>query len=584
MTNGLLQSAALEEPARLAAALLAVAPMQLGGTNVRAPPGPERDAWLAGYCALAQQQAPIRIPLSVTDDALEGSLDLSATLATGRPKYSTGLLRAAAGRTMLLSMAERWSRQAVARITTAMDCADTASAFVVISLDEGRGEDEHVPDGLRDRLAFHLVELPRPLPNWPAASAMNRISSARSLFPATEIAAGMIEALVATASSLGVSSNRPVLFAVHAARAHASLDGRTVVDEGDVAAAAALVLAPRATQLPAPAEEQQQDAKEEIEQQPDGSPSDSLDGNSLPDRLIEACASHLPRNLLDALRGTGTTRRGAERGRKNATLAPGHHGRTIGMRKGLPRRGERINLSATLLAAAPWQRVRRREGGGTRAEVARPFLFRRDDLRLYRHKNSQKVTTVFSVDASGSAAVHRLAEAKGAVERLLAESYVRRDRVALVAFRARKAEVILHPTRSLARARRALAELPGGGATPLACGIREAHALAKSVLRSGQQCHIVLLTDGCANVDIEGRGGRLAAIDDAHEMARHMRADGIAGIVIDTSPKPGQQSLALAEALGALYVPLPHGSAENICEAVRQFGRADRVGARAQFA
>ena len=44
---------------------------------------------------------------------------------------------------------------------------------------------------------------------------------------------------------------------------------------------------------------------------------------------------------------------------------------------------------------------------------------------------------------------------------MLAQAYVTRSEVALVAFRGTTAELILPPTRSLTRARRTLAELPG---------------------------------------------------------------------------------------------------------------------------
>jgi magnesium chelatase subunit D len=91
---------------------------------------------------------------------------------------------------------------------------------------------------------------------------------------------------------------------------------------------------------------------------------------------------------------------------------------------------------------------------------------RREDLRVRRFQTRAEVLTIFAVDASGSSALARLAEAKGAVELLLAEAYVKRAQVALIAFRGTGAELLLPPTRSLARARRLLAELPGGAAAP----------------------------------------------------------------------------------------------------------------------
>ena len=67
---------------------------------------------------------------------------------------------------------------------------------------------------------------------------------------------------------------------------------------------------------------------------------------------------------------------------------------------------------------------------------------RRDDFRVRRFEQRAEATVIFVVDASGSAALQRLAETKGAVELLLAEAYVRRTQVALIAFRKEAAEVL----------------------------------------------------------------------------------------------------------------------------------------------
>ena len=179
-----------------------------------------------------------------------------------------------------------------------------------------------------------------------------------------------------------------------------------------------------------------------------------------------------------------------------------------------------------------------------------------------------ETTTIFVVDASGSSAMHRLAEAKGAAELLLADCYIRRDRVAVIAFRDRGAQVLLPPTRSLVRAKRSLAALPGGGGTPLASGIDAAVVVAAAIMRRGGTPTVVLLTDGRANIARDGTAGRAAADADATAAARALRVAGIRALLVDTSPRPQQQAAQLAREMGARYIALPNASPDALSGAI----------------
>jgi magnesium chelatase subunit D len=250
-------------------------------------------------------------------------------------------------------------------------------------------------------------------------------------------------------------------------------------------------------------------------------------------------------------------------------------GRPAGVRCGEPSARARIAIVDTLRAAAPWQRLRR---SGTARSSADPdrIQVRRSDFRIARYKSRAETVTIFVVDASGSSALHRLGEAKGAVELLLADCYVRRDSVALVAFRGTTAEILLQPTRSLARVKRSLAALPGGGGTPLAAGLDLGHGLAEAVARKRQTPSLVVLTDGRANIARSGVAGRAKAEEDAEASARGIRARGVPALLIDTSPKPRPEAERIANAMAALYLPLPHADAASLARAVRRAGARSR--------
>jgi magnesium chelatase subunit D len=245
-----------------------------------------------------------------------------------------------------------------------------------------------------------------------------------------------------------------------------------------------------------------------------------------------------------------------------------------------------LALVATLRAAAPWQGIRRaarRHPSNAaiapprplntpverRDESSAPIAVRREDFRLHRYAERRESTIIFLVDASGSAALHRLAEAKGAVQLLLAEAYAERTSAALIVFRGTAAEVLLPPTRSLARAKTLLAALPGGGATPLAAGLALGLGLAEAERRKGRDPTLVLFSDGRANVAQNGLAGRAAAMEDARAAARAIAMAGIRSIFIDTSPRPSAEADSLAHVMAARYVALPYVEARAVRETLR---------------
>ncbi len=577
----------------LVAALFAVDPIGLGGVVLRSGAGPGREQWLARLSELLPACTPWRrVPLHINDDRLLGGLDLSATLQAGRPVAQRGLLAEADGGVVLLAMAERLSASTAAHIASAIDTqelvaerhgigARSASRIGVVALDEGLGDDEQVPARLRERLAFHLT-----LSDEASDALFTRVgvAAARERFARVRTAGEIVEGLCATSIALGIDSVRAPMLACRAARAAAALDGRDAVTAQDAALAAGLVLAPRATRLPAASESAdaesaaEQPEPDEAAQQPAPSEpdpeaeSDAAEAGqgALNEVVLEAALAALPPGLLAALaRGDAKTRRAPSAGRVGAARLSASRGRPVGVRRGEPQGGARLNVIETLRAAAPWQALRRREAAAAGQAIGTRIQVLREDFRVWRFKQRSETTTVFVVDASGSAALQRLAETKGAVELLLADCYVRRDSVAVIAFRGTKAELLLPPTRSLVRAKRSLAGLPGGGGTPLAAGIASAHTLAEGVARRGATPVIVLLTDGRANIARDGSPGRARANDDALAAARQLRLDGFSALLLDTSPQPQETARLLAQAMGARYLPLPHAGAATMSQVVR---------------
>ncbi|MEM6730623.1 MAG: magnesium chelatase subunit D [Myxococcota bacterium] len=571
------------------AALLALDPQWLGGAVVRARSGPVRDRWVERFRSLLPEEMTVtRLPAHITEDRLLGGLDLAATLNAGMVVAERGLLASSDRGVVVAPMAERLRPSTVAHLCSALDHGEVAlerdgiaerlsARIALVALDEGI-DDERVSGSLRDRLALHF-DLDAIAPN--EAVPIEDGLSAPLLAAARELAVdeddGMHETLCRVAMALGIDSLRAPTLALRVARASALVSAKEAVDEEDLSLAARLVLAPRATRIPAPPEEESPPPPPPEENESSREENDSPeDIGRLEDRILEAVQSAMPAGLLAELTLAASRGAAATSGPAGATKHSKFHGRKVGSRRGIPRGGARLHVLETLRAAAPWQQVRRRARapGLVDSRQARPgrIEVRKDDFRIHRFQERTETTTIFVVDASGSAALQRLAEAKGAVERVLADCYVRRDQVAMIAFRDDDATLVLSPTKSLLRAKRALAGLPGGGATPLAAGIDASLKLAHDCQRRGQTPVLVLMTDGRANVARDGTRGRGQAEEDALASARAIRAAGFAALFVDTGPRSQERARRIANEMGARYLHLPYSDVERISQTVQSVG------------
>jgi magnesium chelatase subunit D len=535
--------------ASLAATLFTLNPLRFGGMVLRGS-SPARDALVA---EIMEKLPCRRLPAHVDDERLLGGIDIAASLAAGKPVETSGLLAEAQGGVLIAPMAERMGEALAGRLAQALDDKRVA----LILLDDGREPDEGPPLALMERLAFQC--------DLTHSREREALLGAPHSKDTAALDDNALSAIAATAAALGVHSIRALIHTSEAAQAHAALCGRSQADQSDLEAAARLVLAPRATQLPPPPEEPEADDPPPPEpgETPEENNQQSAD-QKLEDKVVEAAAAAIPADLLAQLaKGLAPRAPGAcGSGQKRKS---GLRGKPLGARPGMPRGGARLAMIDTLRAAVPWQGVRRREAG---ADKDAPILMRKDDLRVRRFEEKAARVTIFAVDASGSAAAARLAEAKGAVELMLAQAYVTRSEVALIAFRGDSAELLLPPTRSLTRARRALAELPGGGGTPLAMGLNAARDLAQSVRSRGRTPSVIVLTDGRANIDGSGEPGRKQAGEDATAAAKAIARDGIDCLVVDISARASREGGELADALQARYLALPRADAKTLHAAI----------------
>ncbi len=587
-----------------AAAALSVDPAGLRGVWLRAPHGPVRDQWLAELSRLHPTLR--RLPGHADSERLLGGLDLGATLNAGRAIYQPGLLLQTTPTVLLLPMAERLPDDTAAILGQVLDQGQLTlgssgvmqDTFIgVAALDEALEDEPPLAGGLQERLGIWLdlrhlgraggeSEDTRMVLDTLPELDMHALRAHALQMPVSD---AQLQALCQTAMALGVDSLRAPLAAIKLAKVMAALRGSDLIEDEDLGRAARLVITPRATRLPPPPEQAEEppapeeppppqeaqetppeqappeDTSQDQEKNTDEQDEPEFDPQAMAETVLEAALASLPPDVLAQLaQGRQAPVAGRGQGRSGDRKISLMRGTPMPPRPGNPRQGARLHVLATLNAAVPRQKLRRIPAS-SKARLA----IRTEDFHVHRYAENSPTCLIFAIDASGSAALHRLAEAKGAVELLLAQSYARRDQVCVIGFRGTSAEVLLPPTKSLVRAKRSLSGLPGGGGTPLAKAIEQSLHVALAEKRLGHSPSLVMLSDGRPNVTLQGQGGRAQALEDALTLARQWRAHGLPAIWLDTSARPEPQAQQLAQEMGARYVPLPLANGRRMAQAIQ---------------
>ena len=609
-----------------------------GGIWLRAPFGPVRELWLRHLSETGLNT--VKLPGNIDVERLLGGIDLSRTLQSGLLQMQTGLLQQADLGLVCISMAERFPTALIAPMTQAMDTqslpplkinnteSSVRTQFGVVALDESMADDPPMSPALQERLGlwFDLQDIApsdvsdvslntrkddNALDVMGIQIAPDALARMKQSLPHIQWTDEQVLAVCSTAQGLGIDSLRVPTLALRVACCHAALHARSHIADDDLAFAARRVLAPRATQLPAPAEnasdtepqnssdssaepdQAQEQSSNSLEPTETPNPSESAkdeedtsstdtsvedtntqdealsdlpSSENLQEMMIAAALASLPPDVLEGLLTKPGRNLGNTSGRSGQFRSGMQRGRPLPPRTGRPGGHARLHILSTLRAAAPKQRLR---GNTQQGRVA----IRSEDFHVHRYQQHSSSCLILALDASGSAALQRLAEAKGAVELLLQQSYARRDSVCIVSFKGAKAQLLLPMTRSLVRAKRAMMGLPGGGGTPLALALKMACEQATQLQRQGVTPILVVLSDGRANVNLQGLGGRAQAQADAQQWAAQWRQTGHRCLWIDTSLQPDTQVQNMAQTMGGSYLPMPQVQAQRMASAMENLRR-----------
>ena len=538
----------------------------LGSLSIKANYSTVREAFLSSFLSLLKPKRLKKIYPFQNPTDFTKSINMIDTLTLGMPKYNEDIF-SSDNVALILTNTEKMEKGLATFLRDKINNNNNNKFF--IALDES--ESNEMPRTNLSEYLIFSVNLGGTRYKDLKKVSLNRkkIAEAIQNLATVKVNKKILDYLIASAEMFSISNMHTIFSTLKVAKSICAYKGKKSVSREDITLAISLSMIHKAKQIP---EFQQQEKAKTPEQEQLRDDNESKANNSELNNedkkmLIDALKISLPSNLIESLlsKNSQTISLGesAGSGEKNNNFSAGRPIPSVNRKYSSDKR---IDLMATLTKAIPWQKIR----SSSITKKNRKIIIYPQDIMIKRFEKQSERLLIFLVDASGSNAIGRLAEAKGAIEILLSDAYAKRDNVALISFSGLKADPLLLPTKSLVTAKKKLSSLPGGGATPLANGLLEAFNMADAARSRNIKPIIILLSDGRGNMSLDGEGDRIKAIKDTNYVASLIKQNAINNIFIDTSRRKTPIADELARELSGHYFQLPLANSSSISKAVQQ--------------
>ena len=592
----------------------AVVDDELLGVLIKGPTGTAKSVLVRSFVHMLEDKEIVNIPQNVTDEQLFGGLDIEDAIKHGKTAIKDGILQRADGNILYLDNINLFDSKTLNSI---MECVESGKVIVereglsaeyelrttiFATMDPA---EQVLPDDIADRFDICVqtysaegerarIEIINSNLEFEAdpegfskryekedANVLRQIEKAKNILKKVELKRSDIRMIAKICIDLNVKGHRADISMARVSKALAALDGRTEVTHADIRDAAVLCLLHRRADaekekekkgLIIPKKEDATPEYKEPEIVPVEPPKKNEEVIEDPEEIEPEYIDHIPDEDPDTVRGMGTVAEitdsvrerlegmdDLEAIRLHKLVGKTGKRKEITVKKRAGRyRGFRIPsqkttdpaFDATVRAAAPYQRSRENKGLSINIES--------QDIREKIRIKRDSCSFLFAVDVSGSLVKSgMMKDIKNGVKAMLMDSYVNRDKVALLTFRTGEVVISVPFTRSANGIIDVLENTECGDGTPLGPAllmIRE-YMLNYTRKNPDERCYVILITDGEATYPVQR--GRDAEME-LKKVAAIMKIRNTEWIVVDSSLIPGKRNYALelATMLSGRYIRL----------------------------